>query len=112
MITAFIFFAHFLFALIIFTKKWQQENLTTAFLNLGLITILFAVGWSIVGMVTNNLINPKGLGIYFDRDAITLSILTIAEFTFYKFYYKEDKRLEDKSSEDKNNITLSGKEKQ
>ncbi len=91
MITAFIFFAHFLFALIIFTKKWQEENLSSAFLNLGLIAILFAVGWSIVGIATQNLLSPKGFGIYFDRDAITLSILTVAEFFFYKFYYKEDK---------------------
>ena len=102
MITAFIFLAHFLFALIIFTKKWQEENLSTAFLNLGLIGILFAVGWSVVGIATQNLINPKGLGIYFDRDAITLTILSIAEFFFYKFYYKEDKNI----------ITEAGKEKQ
>ena len=91
MITAFIFFAHFLFALIIFTKKWQEENLSSAFLNLGLIGILFAVGWSVVGIATQNLLSPKGLGIYFDRDAITLTILSVAEFFFYRFYYKEDK---------------------
>ncbi len=102
MITAFIFFAHFLFALIIFTKKWQEENLSAAFLNLGLIGILFAVGWSVVGIGTQNLISSKGLGIYFDRDAITLTILSIAEFFFYRFYYNEDK----------NTSTEAGKEKQ
>ncbi len=102
MITAFIFFAHFLFALIIFTKKWQEESLSSAFLNLGLIGILFAVGWSIVGIATQNLLSPKGLGLYFDRDAITLTVLSAIEFFFYKFYYKEDK----------NNPTEAGKEKQ
>jgi predicted cation transporter len=102
MITAFIFFAHFLFALIIFTKKWQEENLSAAFLNLGLIGILFAVGWSVVGIATQNLLSPKGLGIYFDRDAITLTILSAAEFFFYRFYYKKDK----------NTTTEAGMEKQ
>ncbi len=102
MITAFIFFAHFLFALIIFTKKWQEENLSGAFLNLGLIGILFAVGWSVVGIATQNLIDSKGLGYFFDRDAITLTILSIAEFFFYRFYYKEDNK----------NTTEADKEKQ
>jgi len=102
MITALIFFAHFLFALIIFTKKWQEENISSAFLNLGLIGILFAVGWSMVGIATQNLLSQKGFGIYFDRDAITLTILSIAEFFFYKFYYKEDKK----------DFTEAGKEKQ
>ncbi|MBV6513477.1 MAG: hypothetical protein HRU80_11090 [Ignavibacteriales bacterium] len=89
MITAFIFFAHLLFILIIFTKKWQDENLTTAFLNAGLIAILFTVGWSIAGIPTKYLIDPEGFGIYYDRDAITLTLLTIGEYFFYRMYYPE-----------------------
>ncbi len=89
MITAFIFFLHLLFILIIFTKKWQEENLATAFLNAGLIAILFTVGWSIVGIPTKYLINPEGFGLYYDRDAITLTLLCIAEYFFYRMYYPE-----------------------
>jgi hypothetical protein len=89
LITALIFFAHIIFALIIFTKKWQDENLAAAFMNLALIAILFTVGWTIVSVITQPLIKPNGLGIYLDRDAISLCILTFGEYFFYKFYYTE-----------------------
>ena len=90
MITAFIFFVHFIFSLVIFTKKWQDENLFAGFLNIALIGILFAVGWTITGMIAKLVMEPKGLGMQFDRDTFALSLLTIVEFFFYKFYYKEE----------------------
>ena len=90
MITAFIFFVHLIFSLVIFTKKWQDENLSAGFLNIALIGILFAVGWTITGMIAKLFMEPKGLGIQFDRDTFALSLLTIVEFFFYKFYYKEE----------------------
>lgn len=89
MITAFIFFIHLIFILVIFTKKWQDEGLSTGFMNLALIGILFTVGWAITGMIAKLIMEPEGLGIYYDRDTFSLSLLTIAEFFFYKFYYKE-----------------------
>lgn len=89
MITAFIFFLHFIFLLIIFTKKWQDEGLSSGFINLALIGILFAVGWTVTGLIAKLVMEPKGFGIYFDRDTFSLTLLTIAEFFFYKFYYKE-----------------------
>ncbi len=90
MITAFIFFVHFIFSLLVFTKKWQDENLSAGFLNIALIAILFAVGWTITGIVAKLVMEPKGLGMQFDRDTFSLTMLTIAEFFFYKFYFKED----------------------
>lgn len=90
MITAFIFFAHLIFALIIFTKKWQDDNISTALLNLMLIGILFSVGWSITGMIAKALMEPPGFGIYFDRDTFSLALLSIAEAAFYKMYYGGD----------------------
>ncbi|HPI37695.1 MAG TPA: hypothetical protein PK397_07105 [Ignavibacteriaceae bacterium] len=89
MITALIFFAHFLFALIVFTKKWQDDNLSAALVNLALIGILFSVGWTVTGVVSKFLMEPEGFGIYFDRDTFSLSLLTIAEYFFYKMYYKD-----------------------
>ena len=96
MITAFIFFVHFIFSLIIFTKKWQDENLSAGFLNIALIAILFAVGWTITGMIAKLVMEPKGLGMQFDRDTFALSLLTIVEYFFYKFYYKEAPTANDK----------------
>ncbi len=89
MISAFIFFLHLIFALVVFTKKWQSENLKSGFLNLGLIAVLFAVGWSITGIVAKAVMDEKGLGIYFDRDTFSLTLLAIGEFFFYRIYYRE-----------------------
>ena len=96
MIEALIFFAHFLFALIIFTYKWQNDGLAIAFLNVGLICVLFAVGWSVTGMISKMIIKPDGLGINFTRDTLSLTLLTIIEFFFYKFYFKEPSTEDDK----------------
>jgi formate hydrogenlyase subunit 3/multisubunit Na+/H+ antiporter MnhD subunit len=89
MISAFIFFAHFMFLLLIFTWRWQKEGISGAILNVSLILILFAVGWTITGMVAKFLMEPKGLGIYYDRDTFSLTLLTIIEIIFYRFYYKQ-----------------------
>ena len=88
MIISIIFFAHLLFSLIIFTIKWQEEKLSTAFLNVALITILFAVGWSITNIIAKALMEPKGFGLYFDRDTFSLALLTLGEYFFYRMYYK------------------------
>lgn len=89
MITAFIFFAHFVFAIIIYTKKWQDEGIKSAILNVVLIGILFSVGWSITGIVAKLVMEQKGFGLQFDRDTFSLTILTIGEYFFYKIYYQE-----------------------
>ncbi|MCH7774351.1 MAG: hypothetical protein IH784_08085 [Bacteroidetes bacterium] len=89
MITAIIFFAHFIFTLIIFTKKWQEEGISSAWMNVGLIVILFAVGWTVTGMIAKILMEQEGLGIHFDRDTFSLTLLTIMEVFFYRFYYRD-----------------------
>jgi hypothetical protein len=87
MISAFIFFAHFIFILLIFTWKWQKDGISGAIMNVSLILILFAVGWTITGMIAKFFMEPKGLGLYYDRDTFSLTLLTIIEFFFYRIYY-------------------------
>lgn len=99
MITALIFSAHLIFALVIFTKKWQDESLSSGFLNVTLIAILFTVGWTIAGIIAKLFMEPKGLGLQFDRDTFALTLLTIAEYFFYRFYYKEESNLADKEKQ-------------
>ncbi len=89
MITAFIFFLHYIFTIIVFTKKWQDENLSGAALNVGLIGVLFAVGWTMTTMIAKIIMEPEGLGIFYDRDTFALTLLSIAEFFFYRMYYKD-----------------------
>jgi hypothetical protein len=99
MISALIFSIHIIFILIIFTKKWQDESIGSAFTNLALIVILFAVGWSIATAVVKLFIDSKGFGIQFDGDTIALTILSFVEYFFYKFYYQEKEDVP-KSTED------------
>ncbi|MFO7524308.1 MAG: hypothetical protein R6W68_02545 [Ignavibacteriaceae bacterium] len=96
MITAIIFFIHLIFLLVIFTKKWQEEGLSSGLINLALIGILFTVGWTITGLIAKLVMDQEGLGIYYDRDTFSLTLLTIAEYFFYRFYYKETPTAVDK----------------
>lgn len=90
MIAGFIFFLHFMFLLVIFSKKWQSESLSSAFTNSVLIIILFTIGWSLTTFITKLIISSKGFGIYFDRDTLSLTLLTIVEYFFYKMYFGKD----------------------
>jgi uncharacterized membrane protein YhdT len=96
MITAIIFFVHFLFILIIFTWKWQTDGMSAAFINVALILILFAVGWTITSFIAQLLMEPKGFGLYFDRDTFSVTLLVIIEYFFYRIYYKESTTADDK----------------
>jgi hypothetical protein len=100
MISAIIFSAHLVFMLVVFTKKWQDDSISSAFTNLALIIILFAVGWSIATSLVKIFIDSKGFGVQFDSDTISLTILTVVEYFFYKFYYSDDKSSETNSTED------------
>jgi len=90
MIIAFIFIAHCIFVVLIFRKKLKSESITSAFLNIALIIILFAIGWSLTSMFAKWIMKPEGFGKFFDRNTFSLTILTIVEFFFYRFYYKPD----------------------
>jgi len=89
MIIVFIFLIHIIFIGIILYKKSKKESFGSSLIDLTLIIILFSVGWSLSAMLVKLFFNPIGFGKYFDRDTIALTLLTIVEFFFYKFYYKD-----------------------
>ena len=96
MIVGLIFFVHFIFILAIFVKKWQDESLSAGITNSFLIIILFAIGWSLTTFIAKVIFEPKGFGIYFDRDTISLTVLSVFEYFFYKMYFKNDFISDDK----------------
>ena len=100
MVSAIIFSAHLIVVAVIFTKKWQDESLTSAFINLALIVILFTVGWSVSTSVVKLVIEPRGFGLQFDADAIALTLLVIGEYFFFRFYYGEEKPDPESPTED------------
>ena len=63
--------------------------MSAGLINVILIVILFAVGWSLTTMLAKLLFEPKGFGIQFDRDTISLAVLTVCEYFFYRIYYGE-----------------------
>ena len=89
MVIAIIFLAHIIFIALIFYKKYKLNGVGSAIIDVVLIIILFSVGWSISTMVSKLFWDPIGFGKYFNRDAISLSLLTIAEYFFYKIYFKD-----------------------
>jgi len=99
MITAIMFFIHFIFILIIYTKKWQEEGIGAAWMNAALIIILFSVGWALTGTISKLLVDQRGFGIYFDRDAFSLTMLTILEFFFYNFFFRTSTTANDKEKQ-------------
>ncbi|HOJ37115.1 MAG TPA: hypothetical protein PLI27_08250 [Ignavibacteriales bacterium] len=99
MLFALIYTAHIIFLLVIFTKKWQNESIQDGLLNILLIIVLFSVGGAVTNMIANVIIPKEGIkilyvhekyNIIFDRATFALLSLSIAEYFFYKSYYKKD----------------------
>ncbi len=92
MVTLFVFYLHTIGAAYGFTQQWQEEGAGAGALVVAFMAIIFSVGWSISTFILKYLIDEKGLGLYFNRDAISLTILTIAEGVFYYFYLRGTKK--------------------
>ncbi|NOX17005.1 MAG: hypothetical protein GXO87_01835 [Chlorobi bacterium] len=102
MIIFLIFAGHFIFWLYIFFKAKKEESLTAAFQNLIFVVIIFAVGWTLFTLLINIFVEPEGFGtlvieklwgdkdqiISFNRDTITLLLLSVGEFFFFKNFSK------------------------
>lgn len=89
MIAVFIFFIHIVFIITIFVKKKKEDGMNGGLLNIALIGILFAIGWSLTSVVSKAIMEPPGFGKHFDRDTFSLALLTAVEFFFYRIYYKD-----------------------
>ncbi len=89
MINVFIFLAHIIFLVYVFIKTKRTDSIGSAINNAALIIIIFAVLWAVSNFVVNFLFDAEGLGNFFDRDTISLTIVTLVEIIFYwKFYGK------------------------
>lgn len=89
MIIAIIFLVHIIFCLFIFIKRFQKDSFSSAIIDLVFIIIIFSVGWSLTTMFSKFFWEPIGFGKHFDRDTIALTILSVGEFFFYRFYFRD-----------------------
>lgn len=91
MIPLIIFYLHIIGMSAAFTSEYQKEDIGSAFLSVGFIVLIFSVGWTISTFVLKYLMNEVGFGMWLNRDAFSLLLLTIGEAIFYYNYYSEEK---------------------
>jgi hypothetical protein len=89
MIAVFIFYVHVVFLAYVFTKDYIEDGLTAGLLSAILIVIIFSVGWTLSEFVLGFFMEAEGLGLLFPRAAFSLTLLTIVEAVFYKFYFSK-----------------------
>jgi hypothetical protein len=92
MVTLFVFYIHTVAAVYAFTDQYQEEGIGAGALAVAFMGIVFSVGWSISTFMLKFLVSEKGFGMYFNRDALSLAILTAGEAVFYYLYLKGMKK--------------------
>ncbi len=85
MIILFVFYLHTVACIYSFTKRWQEAHAGWGLLAVGLIVLIFFVGWTMSDSLLKFFVEKKGFGILFDRDAMALTLLTVAEVLFLYF---------------------------
>ena len=92
MITLFIFYIHTIAAVAIFTKRWQESGWGDGVLGVGFLVLIFSVGWSISTFLLKLVIDEKGFGVWFDRDTLSLLLLTVMESIFFYAQMRRKKK--------------------
>ena len=92
MIPLFVFYAHTIAAVWIFTKRWQEGDWKEGILAVGFLALIFSVGWSMSTFILKLVIDEKGFAIWMDRDALSLLLLAVMEAVFFYIQMKRKKR--------------------
>ena len=102
MLPLIIFYLHIIGLSAAFTSEYQKEGTSpegtspegtsAGFLTVGFMVLIFSVGWSISSFVLKYIISEAGFGMWLNRDAFSLLLLTIGEGIFYYNYYKEENK--------------------
>lgn len=93
MVPLVVFYLHIIAIVAIFTKRYQAEGIGEGFLGVFFMGLIFFVGWAMASFIMKLLLQ-EGLATWFDRDAASLLLLTIAEGVLYYFYFKDEGREE------------------
>lgn len=99
MIEILILHSHILFALYLFTKRWQEKKLSDGFLSLAVLGLTFSIGWAIMGPLSRMLLHQEFELSWFTSDTLSLVMLVVVEFFFFKFYFFGEEK------QDSTNIT-------
>lgn len=100
MIEILIFHIHIISILYAFTKNWQNGTLKDGFLAVGIILLMFSIGWAITSTLAALIMPAKWNTIFFNKDTLSLILLLIPESIFYyHFFIKDRAKLKDSSIE-------------
>jgi uncharacterized membrane protein YhaH (DUF805 family) len=91
MVELLVYYAHIVAVVAMFTKRWQEEGWSEAFLVVFFMALIFFVGWSITTFIAKLFMDEEGIGLFFNRDAASLLLLTIGESVLYYFYLRDEK---------------------
>lgn len=97
MVELLVFYVHVVAVATMFTKRWQDEGLSEGFLVVFFMVLIFFVGWSITTFLMKLVVEKEGFGMFLDRDAASLLLLTVGESILYYFYLRDDRKPEDAS---------------
>ena len=100
MVELLVFYIHIVAVATMFTKRWQEEDLSEGLLVVVFMVLIFFVGWSITTFLMKLLMEKEGLGTFFDRDAASLLLLTIGESILYYFYLRDEEKPNPNGEED------------
>lgn len=90
MIELLIFHLHLVVGLYAFSKSWKNGKLRDGFLAVGIIGLMFAIGWALTGTLAYAIMPGEWNTIYFNQDTLSLVILAIPEgFFYYQFFFKD-----------------------
>lgn len=92
MIPLLVFYIHIVAVSAVFTKRWQEDGPGEGFLAVFFMALIFFVGWSIASFIAKIFLDQEGFGVFFDRDAAALVMLTAGEAVLYYFYFREEVR--------------------
>jgi hypothetical protein len=95
MIEVIIFYLHVIFLVYIFSKTYIEENFQKAFLSSIFVVVIFTVGWTFSSFIVGMFIPDQGLTRILTKAAFSLTLLTILEMIFYKFYFGESKKVKE-----------------
>jgi hypothetical protein len=90
MIPLVVFYLHIVAVVAVFTKRFQAGGIGEGFLAIFFMGLIFFVGWAMASFIMKLLMPIEGLATWFDRDAASLLLLTIAEGILYYFYFRDE----------------------
>ncbi|GEM_PF-1926481 len=92
MIPVLIFYLHILGGVLVFSYRYQQENIKEAFMTLAFLAVIFTVAWTIAGFLVHFFAPDQGFAPWLDNDSLSLLITTFLEAILYGVYFRDRKR--------------------